>query len=110
MLSLKVSTMFTVADWPVAPCEGEYEDIVGAAVSATVKRYVVPLSPANALLLASLITPDAIVMVYCIPVVASELVGFTVAAVEEYVTWLSPHAMLTALPVAGVSTMFPVPA
>ena len=70
--------------------------------------YVVPLSPAYALSLASLHTPDAIVTVYCFPLNRSEL-GLIVAAVPEYDTCPSPAAIFMAVLPAGVRTMLPVP-
>ena len=71
---------------PVAPSAGEYDDTIGAVVSETVNLYMLPISPVYALLLVSFTTPDAIVIVYSIPVVSRELVGLMVAAVVEYVT------------------------
>ena len=110
MGSLKLSTTFANAPTELAPKPGLYVEMVGAVVSAVVNTYVVPLMPANGTFDASLITPDTIDTVYCMPAVLRSLVGSIVTAVVEYVTCASPAAMFTALPVAGVIMMLPVPA
>ena len=68
------------------------------------------MSDGHAFSLASSTTPDAMVTVYETPAVLSELVGSTVSVAAEKLTWPSPTAMLTVVPVLGVSTMLPVPA
>jgi hypothetical protein len=104
--------MLVLAATSVAPLLGLVLTMPGATESTTVKRYALPLSPANPRLLLSTTKPESIVTVYVCatcPDVSPPAMATLTTVLLLTLTSVDAAETVTALPLLdGVNTMFPL--